>query len=282
MMRRKTHARVPVARLGLLVGVLLSLASMVGLGSVSEGWRDEIARRLAALRPERPAEYLALAEDLVDRASNGGAADADRAMARTLASLAGAIDVQGMGRSAALFLVENSSNDAQRSRMLAVAALLDPAADVRVEVAERTESVLALVRAFSYYRRGDGIRAKEALGRNDAAALLDRHPDILKGGSARFRADCDAMRSSGVPAMSELQVEALHALASGSIAGAPRSWSESLARIGPAPLPEVDLDDPRSLFGVDPELSVWDGKAWTPRAAAPAKLTAPAAKPRGR
>jgi len=281
-MRRKTHARVPVARLGLLAGVLLSLASMVGLGSMSEGWRDEIARRLAALRPERPAEYLALAEDLVDRASNGVAADADRAMARTLASLAGAIDVQGMGRSAALFLVENSSNDAQRSRMLAVAALLDPAADVRVEVAERTESVLALVRAFSFYRRGDGIRAKEALGRNDAAALLDRHPDILKGGSARFRADCDAMRSSGVPAMSELQVEALHALASGAIAGAPRSWSESLARIGPAPLPEVDLDDPRSLFGVDPELSVWDGKAWTPRPAAPAKLTAPAVKPRGR
>jgi hypothetical protein len=281
-MRRKTHARVPAARLVLLAGVLLSLASMMGLGSMSEGWRDEIARRLAALRPERPAEYLALAEDLVDRASNGGAADADRAMARTLASLAGAIDVQGMGRSAALFLVENSSNDAQRSRMLAVAALLDPAADVRVEAAERTESVLALVRAFSFYRRGDGIRAKEALGRNDAAALLDRHADILKGGSARFRADCDAMRSSGVPAMSELQVEALHALASGSIAGAPRSWSESLARIGPAPLPEVDLDDPRSLFGVDPELSVWDGKAWTPRPAAPAKVTSPAVKPRAR
>ena len=269
-MHRTTYARVPVARLALLAGALLSMASMVGFGSMSEGWRDEVARRLAALRPERPAEYLALAEDLVDRASNGGAVDADRALARTLASLAGAIDVQGMGRSAALFLVENSSNEAQRSRMLAVAALLDPATDVRVEVAERTESVLALVRAFSYYRRGDGTRAKEALGRNDAAALLDRHPDILKGGSARFRADCDAMRSSGVPAMSELQVEALHALASGSIAGAPRSWSESLARIGPAPLPEVDLDDPRSLFGVDPELSVWDGKAWTPRPAAPA------------
>ena len=281
-MHRTTYARVPVARLALLAGVLLSMAPMAGFGSMSEGWRDEVARRLAALRPERPAEYLALAEDLVDRASNGGAVDADRALARTLASLAGAIDVQGMGRSAALFLVENSSNDAQRSRMLAVAALLDPAADVRVEVAERTESVLALVRAFSYYRRGDGIRAKEALGRNDAAALLDRHPDILKGGSARFRADCDAMRSSGVPAMSELQVEALHALASGSIAGAPRSWSESLARIGPAPLPEVDLDDPRSLFGVDPELSVWDGKAWTPRPAAPAKVTSPAAKPRAR
>jgi hypothetical protein len=166
--------------------------------------------------------------------------------------------------------------------MLAVAALLDPASDVRVEAAERTESVLALVRAFSFYRRGDGIRAKEALGRNDAAALLDRHADILKGGSARFRADCDAMRSSGVPAMSDVQVEALHALASGSIAGAPRSWSESLARIGPAPLPEVDLDDPRSLFGVDPELSVWDGKAWTPRPAAPAKVTSPAVKPRAR
>ena len=281
-MRRAINARVPAVRRAVLAGAVLSMACMAGLVPVSDGWRDEVSRRLVALRPERPAEYLALAEDLVDRASNGGAADADRAMARTLASIAGAIDVHGMGRSAALFLVENSSNDGERSRMLAVAALLDPASDVRVEAAERTESVLALVRAFSFYRRGDGIRAKEALGRNDAAALLDRHADILKGGSARFRADCDAMRSSGVPAMSDVQVEALHALASGSIAGAPRSWSESLARIGPAPLPEVDLDDPRSLFGVDPELSVWDGKAWTPRPAARAKVTSPAVKPRAR
>ena len=131
-----------------------------------------------------------------------------------------------------------------------------------------TVTVDGSANADAFQTKGAGVLVAMADAGNDSV-LGGAGADILKGGSARFRADCDAMRSSGVPAMSDLQVEALHALASGSIAGAPRSWSESLARIGPAPLPEVDLDDPRSLFGVDPELSVWDGKAWTPRPAAP-------------
>jgi hypothetical protein len=251
----------------------------------ADGWRAELDRRLAALQPERSAEYLALAEDVMDRASTAPAPDVDRALARQLASLAGALDVREMGRSAALFLVDHAAADADRSRMLALAMLLDPSSDARVEAAERSEAVMSLVRAFALYRRGEGTRAKEALASSGAAALLDRHPEILKGGSARFRADCQAMRTSGAPAMAQSQVDGLHSLAAGSIAGAPRSWSEALARVGAGPLPEVDLNDPRGLFGVDPNRCVWDGKGWTERQAAPlvipAPVTVPAAKPRG-
>jgi hypothetical protein len=251
----------------------------------TDGWRAELDRRLAALRPERSAEYLALAEDVMDRASAAPAPDVDRALARQLASLAGALDVREMGRSAALFLVDHAAADADRSRMLALAMLLDPSSDARVEAAERSEAVMSLVRAFALYRRGEGSRAKDALASSGAAALLDRHPEILKGGSARFRADCEAMRTSGAPAMAQSQVDGLHSLAAGSIAGAPRSWSEALARVGAGPLPEVDLNDPRGLFGVDPNRCVWDGKGWTERQAAPvvipAPVTVPAAKPRG-
>ena len=251
----------------------------------ADGWRAELERRLAALQPERSAEYLALAEDVMDRASTAPAPDVDRALARQLASLAGALDVREMGRSAALFLVDHAAADADRSRMLALAMLLDPSSDARVEAAERSEAVMSLVRAFALYRRGEGTRAKEALASGGAAALLDRHPDILKGGSARFRADCEAMRTSGAPAMAQSQVDGLHSLAAGSIAGAPRSWSEALARVGAGPLPEVDLNDPRGLFGVDPNRCIWDGKGWTERQAAPlvipAPVTVPAAKPRG-
>jgi hypothetical protein len=251
----------------------------------ADDWRAELDRRLAALRPERSAEYLALAEDVMDRASTAPAPDADRALARQLASLAGALDVREMGRSAALFLVDHAAADADRSRMLALAMLLDPSSDARVEAAERSEAVMSLVRAFALYRRGEGTRAKEALASSGAAALLERHPEILKGGSARFRADCEAMRTSGAPAMAQSQVDGLHSLAAGSIAGAPRSWSEALARVGAGPLPEVDLNDPRGLFGVDPNRCVWDGKGWTERQAAPvvipAPVTVPAAKPRG-
>ena len=251
----------------------------------ADDWRAELDRRLAALRPERSAEYLALAEDVMDRASTAPAPEADRALARQLASLAGALDVREMGRSAALFLVDHAAADADRSRMLALAMLLDPSSDARVEAAERSEAVMSLVRAFALYRRGEGTRAKEALASSGAAALLERHPEILKGGSARFRADCEAMRTSGAPAMAQSQVDGLHSLAAGSIAGAPRSWSEALARVGAGPLPEVDLNDPRGLFGVDPNRCVWDGKGWTERQAAPvvipAPVTVPAAKPRG-
>jgi len=251
----------------------------------ADGWRTELDRRLAALQPERSAEYLALAEDVMDRASTAPAPDVDRALARQLASLAGALDVREMGRSAALFLVDHAAADADRSRMLALAMLLDPSSDARVEAAERSEAVMSLVRAFALYRRGEGTRAKEALASSGAAALLERHPEILKGGSARFRADCEAMRTSGAPAMAQSQVDGLHSLAAGSIAGAPRSWSEALARVGAGPLPEVDLNDPRVLFGVDPNRCVWDGKGWTERQAAPlvipAPVTVPAAKPRG-
>ena len=251
----------------------------------ADGWRTELDRRLAALQPERSAEYLALAEDVIDRASTAPAPDVDRALARQLASLAGALDVREMGRSAALFLVDHAAADADRSRMLALAMLLDPTSDARVEAAERSEAVMSLVRAFALYRRGEGTRAKEALASSGAAALLDRHPEILKGGSARFRADCEAMRTSGAPAMAQSQVDGLHSLAAGSIAGAPRSWSEALARVGAGPLPEVDLNDPRGLFGVDPNRCIWDGKGWTePKTAPlviPAPVTVPAAKPRG-
>ena len=85
--------------------------------------------------------------------------------------------------------------------------------------------------------------------------------------------------------MAQSQVDGLHSLAAGSIAGAPRSWSEALARVGAGPLPEVDLNDPRGLFGVDPNRCIWDGKGWTERKAAPlvipAPVTVPAAMPRG-
>lgn len=270
------------------IGCVLVLGVALALGlsaSADDAWRAELERRLTALQPERTADYLALAEDVMDRASAAPTPDVDRALARRLASLAGALDVREMGRSAALFLVEHAPVDADRSRMLALAMLLDPSSDARVEAAERSEAVMSLVRAFALYRRGEGTRAKDALASGGAAALLDRHPEILKGGSARFRADCDAMRTSGAPAMAQSQVEGLHSLAAGSIAGAPRSWSEALARVGAGPLPEVDLNDPRGLFGVDPNRCVWDGKGWTERQAAPlvipAPVTVPAAKPRG-
>ncbi|MFM9145926.1 MAG: hypothetical protein ACKORL_11395 [Phycisphaerales bacterium] len=121
---------------------------------------------------------------------------------------------------------------------------------------------MALLQAFSHYRRGEGGRAKEWLERAGAAALLDRHPTVLPGGSARFRAECDAMRQSGPPIVAPAQVEALHALVAAAASGEPRSWSEAIVLEGPAPLPELNVSDPGAVFGVDPRASVWRSGAW--------------------
>lgn len=230
--------------------------------AAADAWRDELARRLGSLAPERPVEYLELAEDVVDRAAAGTSKAADLALARRLAALAGAIDPQRTGRSAALLLAELAEADADRARMAAVASFLDPAPDAREETALETDAVLSLVRAFSHYRRGEAQRARDAIARGGAAALLDRHPEILQGGAARFRADCDAMRNAGAPAMSPQQVDALQALASGTLAGAPRTWSEAIARGGLAPLAEVDVAQPEAVFGVDPAECLWRDGSW--------------------
>ncbi|MFM9097716.1 MAG: hypothetical protein ACKOQW_05410 [Phycisphaerales bacterium] len=221
-----------------------------------------VEARLAALRPERPVAYLELAEDLMDRAGGSTSPEADRALARHLAALAGAIDIRGTGRSAALFLLEHAPLGADQSRLRAIASLLDPSTDRAVEAEERSDAAMALLQAFSHYRRGEGGRAKEWLERAGAAALLDRHPTVLPGGSARFRAECDAMRQSGPPIVAPAQVEALHALVAAAASGEPRSWSEAIVLEGPAPLPELNVSDPGAVFGVDPRASVWRSGAW--------------------
>lgn len=82
--------------------------------------RSAGVRRLAALAPERAADYLVLAEEVLDHATPGTAGDADRALARRLAGLAGAIDLAQLGRSAALLLADTAPSDAERLRMQSV------------------------------------------------------------------------------------------------------------------------------------------------------------------
>ncbi|MFM1935357.1 MAG: hypothetical protein RI990_316 [Planctomycetota bacterium] len=216
--------------------------------------------RLEALSPERPAAYIALAEDLMDRADPSDRATRD--LARTLAGLSGAIDARSLGRSAALFLLEHSPDGPERVRLDAVARAMDPEPDRRIDRAERAQAAGAMLQAFAAYRRGDAAGARAWIGRSGADALLDAHPSVLAGGATRFRADCDAMRTSGPPPFSPAQAEALHAVIAACSAGGARTWGEALATGGGAPLPEVDLADPGSLFGVDPVKAWWRAGRW--------------------
>ena len=241
---------------------LVAAAVAVSLGAAAdEGWSRRVRERLEALSPDRPESYIALAEDLVDRASSGEA-QADRALARRLAALAGAIDPPGTGRSAALFLADNADSDAARTRFVALARALG-AGQAREDGAARSAATLALARAFEAYGRGDAARALEALAVPGAAELLDANPAVLGGGAARFRADCAAMSGRVTPPLDPAQADALRLLVAATLAGGPRGWGEAIALGGDAPLPEVDVRDPGSMFGVDPSECLWRDGRWS-------------------
>ncbi len=228
----------------------LLMAAMLAAGAVStERWQDVRDKRVAALSPERPVEYLLLAEEIADRAPRDASGDADCAQAVQLASMAGALDFAGLGRSAALFVLDVSRDPVQRARMAALAQVLGGAQVARSSV-PKPASVLGLAQAFTAYKRGNAARARAALDTPGAAELLDAHPALLAGGSARFRADCAAMRDGIPPLMTAAQEDALIALISASLAPEPRTWSESLALYGPHPLVDFDMSDPAALFGV--------------------------------
>jgi hypothetical protein len=74
--------------------------------------------------PVRPIEILELAEELVDAAPSDSRGDAARARAIELAGQAGALDVAGLGRSAALFIFDVTRDPVQRARMAALAEVL--------------------------------------------------------------------------------------------------------------------------------------------------------------
>jgi hypothetical protein len=251
-----------------MIRTIATVAALVLLGAEAPP-PDWVRTRLERLDGLRPGDYVVLAEDLMDRAPSEPDPEATRALARHVAALAGALDVDGFGRSAALFLAEHAPGDADRARMLAIAGALDPAPDRAATRAETAGAANALLRAFGHYRRGESSRAREWIGRNGAAALLDANPAVLKGGSARFRADCDAMRTAGPPPMSPEQLDALHALVAAAAAGAPRTWSEAVMLHGAAPLAELDVSDPRTLFGVDPSRCTWRDGEWRARERAP-------------
>ena len=254
-MTRRKPFRPSSALVALVVVAMLAAAPVADVPAWARA-------RLERLDRARPLEYVALAEDLADRAPAESDPDAARALARHLAALAGALDVEGLGRSAALFLAEHAPGDAERARMLAVADALDPAPDRAATRAETAGAANALLRAFGHYRRGEAARAKEWISRDGAAGLLDANPAVLRGGAARFRADCDAMRTAGPPPMMAAQLDALHALVAAAAAGAPRTWSEAVMLHGGAPLAELDVSDPRTLFGVDPARSQWRDGQW--------------------
>lgn len=222
--------------------------------SAASRWKD----RLSRLDPLRPLDYLELGEEVADTAAD----EADRELARQLFGFAGALDPERLGRSAMLALAALAGDASARTRAEAAAELVGGKGVVRQALRVEPMQLEALARSFSFHRRGDGRRAQAALRQNGADALLEAIGPRLPGGAQGYRDECAAMRTSGVSLvdaeMVRRQLEIELALRRGEL----RGLSLDAALRGDAPLVEIDLADPKALWGVDPTRPWWRDGAW--------------------
>lgn len=217
--------------------------------------------RLGRLDPLRPLDYLELGEEIADAATT----EEELALARTLFGYAGALDTARLGRSAMLALAAIAPNDLERSRALAAAEIVGGRGLARG--AERVDpaQIASLSRAFSFHRRGDGRRALAALRQDDADALLGALDAAIPGGAQAFRDEARAMRSSGGLATDENAIRRLEDIELALRLGPLRPVSLDLVVAGDAPLVEIDLADPASVWRVDPARPWWRNGAWSGR-----------------
>ena len=217
--------------------------------------------RLGRLDPLRPLDYLELGEEVADAATT----EEELALARTLFGYAGALDTARLGRSAMLALAAIAPNDLERSRALAAAEIVGGRGLARG--AERVDpaQIASLSRAFSFHRRGDGRRALAALRQDDADALLGALDAAIPGGAQAFRDEARAMRSSGGLATDENAIRRLEDVELALRLGPLRPVSLDLVVAGDAPLVEIDLADPASVWRVDPARPWWRNGAWSGR-----------------
>lgn len=243
---------------------ILLVSLLAGAGSRGAPWDD----RLAALDPARPLGYLELAEDVSDALPATGADD-DRRLAQRLFALAGLLDRDRLGRSAALGLLALETDRLERQRLEAVARLLAPTSMVVAAPPVRIDrdAAVALSEAFSALRLGRGTRGTSGLRSPGAAALLDRYGPALPGGGQRLREDLKVFASGSMrPEIDRARREAMFAIDDAILAAAAERpdvrFSADLARGGDAPLLEVDVTRLETVFGVDLSRPIWRDGQW--------------------
>ncbi len=248
--------------------ILALLCAVVGVGVAQDAggsgrgtwieWED----RLEALTPTEPMDYFELAEEIMDGADTA----ARRELARRLFRIAGVLDPHRLGRSSCLALADLSDAPRERRRLLALAELLGASTRGVVRRADETsrEAALAVSEAFSHYRQGDGAKALRSLDAPGAMELLERHSDALRGGAARFLAECEDLQRGSITATAN-DPETLLQLEIALLASDARTWGSELAVNTGRTLIEVDPTRLDRSFDIDPEAVYFRNGRWVQR-----------------
>lgn len=229
-----------------------------------DAWNEQ----LTALNPNDPGDYFELAEEVADRATS----DSERQLAQHLFRLAGALDEERYGRSAALALADLARIDTEKRTWLALATLLDrrsvmPAWSARQDERNQIEPdrALALCNAFSYYRLGRGERVLQLDREHDIASLLRRFSRQL-GDPDRFLEDARLyQRGARHPRMTDATLVEMLRLEVALLSGPGSSWSSDRLLNGGDILVEVDTTRPAEAFGIDPTMAYYRSGRWTNR-----------------
>ena len=265
-MRRKRSSIAGVMLAAIAMSLVVSGVGQTRPGSASKQTQhDRFAPQLESLSPDDPMAYFKLAEEIADVAQS----PEDLRLTRRLFGLAGALDPDRLGRSACLALADLEQSDSpERRRLMALASLLDErSGGGALYVPPRRESAppsaaLDLVQAFSYYRRGQGARARSLATEDNVLDLMSKHDALIPGGVDRFLEDCRLYRGEMQPNLSNRQLRNMLHLELALLAGEDRGWGTELAVTRGRPLIEVNPEQLAQTFGVDPERPLYRNGRW--------------------
>lgn len=251
--------------LSCLIALLVRVASGDRAASLPERGLEAWSERLEALDPARPLEYFELGEEVEDQATS----PEERALARQLFGLAGLLDRQRLGSSAALAIANLEARGIARDRLRAAAKLLTPPGTPNLSVtsapALSEAGRLAFCNALAALRRGDGGRARRHLGTADSIEVLEALGPLLPGGVAGFERDLEYYDGGQRPDLTESEIEAHLVVELNALEPETPGWAASLRATGAAPLLVVDLEQLDRLFAVDPTRPWWREGAWVGR-----------------
>lgn len=217
-----------------------------------------LERRLVALDPSRPHEYLLLAEEVEARAAKAE----ERELARQLYGLAGALDPVRLGASAALAQANLAEGAADRARLLRLGAALRPSAPATERDRTPPAAVMRFAPMLGAYRRGHGARVREFLANDEVAALVDLFGEHFEGGAAGFRNAVATLRDQPVETSARMLELMWIEEALLSAGGEDEDIVADLIRSGGEPLAACDPLRPGPELGVDPDAARWRDGRW--------------------
>ena len=235
---------------------------------VADPWRA----RLEALSPTQPAGYLELAEEVADYSQDAQS----RMLARQLFSLAGGLDPDRLGASAALGIKAIEDQQTPEGRVAALRWMASsqrwshfPRADesqahegvVSVGSAVRLGAVEALVQ----YRRGFGRRAIERIKKPQVREYFESIMRSIPGGIEEFDRLSAVYVSGDPPPLSPETMMALLRLEHALLSPKSTRWSDALAIGRGGPTYDAPLGTAEEVFGVDSSRNRWTPSGWAIR-----------------